>query len=161
MRKLLLCLGLVMLFAVPLLAGESAKPTNPAALPAMTWEKRDMKAIVRVFHEPITITASEDPAMTVTFRHSDHKGPSCVLCHHKVTANGERLTSCSAPGCHVLPGKSSDPTSLFQAFHSKGSERSCYGCHLEKRARFDGVKGCTTCHEQRVETVAKTTPQTK
>lgn len=156
MRKLLLCLGLITVLCSPLLAagdkGVDPSAPDPAALPDMTWEKRDMKAIVRVFKTPIILSATDDPDMNVKFRHTDHRGPNCALCHHKVTSTGERLVSCStAPDCHVLTGKSSDPKSLFQAFHSKDSERSCYACHLEKRALFKDVKGCTSCHKQLVE----------
>ena len=111
-------------------------------------EKRDLKAIERVFSTPLEMKDASDPEMDVVFRHTDHKGTPCAVCHHKVTPAGERYTSCaSAPGCHTADASRTDPFSWFQAYHNRESEHSCYACHYKRRAVFDGVKGCTTCHQ--------------
>lgn len=137
MRKLLLATGLVLGLCAPLAAGVGA------------GEKRDLKAIDKVFREPVNMNASADDKMHVLFRHSDHKGMQCEVCHHNVTPAGERYVACgSDAACHALEGKSVDLKSRFMAYHDRESDRSCYGCHFIEKARFDNVKGCTTCHQQ-------------
>lgn len=137
MRSLLLCLGLILGFIL-------------GVLPSLTLaeEKRDLKAIDKVFREPVILSSPESPAMHVAFRHTDHKGMRCAVCHHKVTPADERYTSCGADAaCHSISGRSVEAKSLFMAYHDRDSERSCYGCHFKEKARFNAVKGCTTCHE--------------
>lgn len=133
MRKILLSLGAVLALCAPLMAADTG---------------RDLKTIHKVFTGAVALDASADPAMHVTFRHDQHKTLRCEVCHHTI-AEGENYKSCSGEeGCHTITGVSTEQQSRFQAFHSPGNERSCYACHLQERARFDGVKGCTTCHAQ-------------
>lgn len=137
MRRVLLGLGLVLCLCGTLAAGE------------ITGEKRDLKAIDKVFREPVELSGSPDTAMHVFFRHSDHKNMPCAVCHHLVTPTGDRYTSCGGNvACHHIPGTSTDVRSRFMAFHDRDSERSCYGCHFKERGRFEDVKGCTVCHTQ-------------
>lgn len=129
---LLLSFGAALLLCMPLEAAESG---------------RDLNAIHKAFNEPINLNKSTDNSMHVLFQHDQHKSIRCAECHH-TTTSGAAYTSCSAePGCHNITGTSTDPLSRFQAFHSKENERSCYACHFAQRARFDDVKGCTTCHK--------------
>lgn len=133
--------------------GEKAEKGDTFDPPSPSGEKRDIAAIKRVFNNPVEIRATEDPSMSVSFLHTNHKGLNCAVCHHRLTATGDRYVSCgTAPDCHVGKGVSPRGRSLFQAMHRPTSEHSCYACHVQERARFDDVKGCTTCHAQLVAT---------
>ncbi len=74
----------------------------------------------------------------VGFDHEAHEqqAASCSTCHH------ERLTKCSE--CHTLAGSAEgDMVTLEEAYHRRGTEHSCVGCH-EKQTQ---VKDCAGCHD--------------
>ena len=36
--------------------------------------------------------------------------------------------------------------SLFMAYHSPDTDRSCYGCHRKLAGKYPNFKGCRPCH---------------
>ena len=102
-------------------------------------------------NSPIVIEGGESQRMTVVFNHKSHRniGVSCKNCHHE-TSGDTPFSSCRED-CHATPGaRERDPMSMFMAFHAKGTDRSCYGCHsrlaAESPAKYPQFKGCRPCH---------------
>ena len=100
---------------------------------------------------PILIEGGESSRMSVVFSHKTHKGKgfTCKQCHHE-SSSSTPYSSCTED-CHATPGaRERDPMSMFMAFHSKESDRSCYGCHnmlAEKHpGAYPSFKGCRPCH---------------
>lgn len=111
-------------------------------------QARSVKEMSQAIKEPIEIEASGSKRMNVMFPHTAHKGISCFHCHHEEGSDG-RYVACTE--CHATPGaRERDPMSMFMAFHSKNSDRSCLGCHkklaAENPGKFPQFKGCRPCH---------------
>jgi hypothetical protein len=107
--------------------------------------------------EVLTLTVEDTPDLSVKFSHDVHTAtigcdtchhlPRCAICHYKPTEKQSPWASCSSPGCHPDVGRSQDPHSRFMAFHTRESDRSCFGCHTA-RAEEQGVsQGCLPCHD--------------
>lgn len=97
--------------------------------------------------KPILMDYGPTPQLYVTFNHSSHKRVACRLCHHMPNEEGKRFVKCTIEPCHSLQGsRQRNPMSAFMAYHDRESDRSCYGCHLEKRARHPSFRGCQPCH---------------
>lgn len=82
--------------------------------------------------KPIELKSSEHKKMWVKFNHATHESVECDVCHHAAPSDAkDAYVSCGASEeCHSLKGtRERDPQSLFWAYHTKNSERSCYGCH--------------------------------
>lgn len=101
---------------------------------------------------PIEIEGGTSPLMTVVFEHKNHtgKGFSCTQCHH-IRVNNYAYTTCRSEGCHETPGaRDTDTMSMFAAFHSRETDRSCYGCHSKLSAenpdKYPSFQGCRPCH---------------
>ena len=118
-------------------------------------------------NNPIVIEGGTSPRMTVVFSHKTHrdKGFSCKTCHHESSADIP-YSSCREE-CHSTPGaRERDSMSMFMAFHAKGTDRSCYGCHtmLAEKApgAYPSFKGCRPCHSSKArEEVAASLKGTK
>lgn len=96
---------------------------------------------------PIFMDYGASPLLGVTFNHSSHKRVKCRTCHHMEDAQGQRYIKCTREECHSIKGGyKSNPMSAFMAYHALETERSCYGCHFEKRARHASFRGCQPCH---------------
>ena len=111
-------------------------------------QARTIKEMSQIIKNPIKIEGGNSDRMSVMFPHTAHKGISCIHCHHE-NPGDDRYVSCTE--CHATPGaRERDPMSMFMAFHSKNSDRSCYGCHSQKKAqdpaRYAKFKGCQPCH---------------
>ena len=92
--------------------------------------------------KPIELKSSEHKKMWVKFNHATHESVECDVCHHAAPSDAkDAYVSCGASEeCHSLKGtRERDPQSLFWAYHTKNSERSCYGCHT-------AMLGCRPCH---------------
>lgn len=97
--------------------------------------------------KPIVLDYDSGPRLAVVFNHDTHKSVQCRICHHIVAENGKRYVKCTREECHSLPGYTQrDPMSAFMAYHARGTDRSCYGCHLELRASHASFRGCQPCH---------------
>lgn len=97
--------------------------------------------------EPILLDYGASPRLAVTFNHNTHKTVKCRTCHHIVDEQGKRYVKCTQEGCHDLKGsKERNPMSAFMAYHAKGTDKSCYGCHRAERAKYPSFKGCQPCH---------------
>lgn len=98
-------------------------------------------------YKPILLDYGASPRLAVVFNHSTHKQVKCRTCHHMADERGQRFVKCTREECHSLKGsKQRDPMSAFMAYHAKGTDRSCYGCHLEERASHPSFRGCQPCH---------------
>ncbi len=108
----------------------------------------DFKDLTQTLKNPVLLHDGASPRMAVTFHHASHKGIKCGFCHHMKPEGAKRAyASCGAgEGCHVQMGKSKDSMSLFMAYHSKDSQRSCYGCHHTLAGKYPEFKGCRPCH---------------
>ena len=99
--------------------------------------------------KPMTIDGGTSERMSVVFNHTTHAKYKCALCHHE-SSGGDANVACAE--CHSTPGaRERDPMSMFMAFHSKGSDRSCVGCHTKAAqdapdAYAATFKGCRPCH---------------
>lgn len=72
--------------------------------------------------------------MFVTFNHSSHKGVKCRTCHHEGLPK-DRYASCTNEECHSIKGaRERDTMSLFMAYHSPDTDRSCYAATVSWRA---------------------------
>ena len=94
--------------------------------------------------KPIELKSSEHKKMWVKFDHATHESVECDVCHHAAPSDAkDAYVSCGASEeCHSLKGtRERDPQSLFWAYHTKNSERSCYGCHTAMLG-----PGCRPCH---------------
>lgn len=113
-------------------------------------QARDSKGIGSIKNSPILIEGGESERMSVIFSHSSHrdKGFNCKTCHHESSSNTP-YSSCRE--CHSTTGAGErDEMSMFMAFHAKGTDRSCYGCHNklaeQHPARYASFQGCKPCH---------------
>ena len=80
--------------------------------------------------KPLELKSSASQKMWVKFDHASHESIDCDVCHHAEPSEGSRYVSCGAnEECHSIKGKERDVQSQFWAYHTKSSERSCYGCH--------------------------------
>lgn len=96
--------------------------------------------------QPILLDYETLPLLAVTFNHSSHKQVACVLCHHKVTPDGDRYAPCTTDGCHSIPGaRERQQDSMFMAYHAD-KQRSCYGCHTREANTHPEFVGCRPCH---------------
>jgi hypothetical protein len=85
----------------------------------------------------------------VQFSHARHGAADvqCATCHHTWDGKSD-VQSCAAPGCHDQPGKKGE-TAFYAAFHAKGTDRSCVGCHKPlKKAGKAVPMSCGQCHEK-------------
>lgn len=97
--------------------------------------------------KPILIDYGASPRLAVVFNHDTHKSVKCRICHHIADEQGKRFIKCTQEGCHSIKGSyQREPMSAFMAFHARGMDRSCYGCHLEERATHPSFRGCQPCH---------------
>lgn len=113
-----------------------------------TAHAENFKAISESLKKPILLDDGESPRMNVTFQHSSHRGIKCSFCHHAAPSNGPVYSSCAGnEECHYLKGsKERDVQSVFMAYHSKDSERSCYSCHKKLASKYPAFRGCQPCH---------------
>ena len=125
---------------------------------AATWA---VAGDVKAPDKPIELKSSEHKKMWVKFNHASHESVECDVCHtprfhgwresvecdvchHAAPSDAkDAYVSCGASEeCHSLKGtRERDPQSLFWAYHTKSSERSCYGCHTTMLG-----PGCRPCH---------------
>lgn len=99
--------------------------------------------------KPIELKDAASPRMHVFFNHASHKKIECDFCHHAEPSDATSpYVSCGASEeCHYIKGrKERDVQSLFQAYHDKKAERSCYGCHRSLADKHPSFKGCRPCH---------------
>lgn len=97
--------------------------------------------------KPIDMNYGSSPRFAVIFNHSTHKTVKCRTCHHIATENGKRFVKCTIEACHSIPGaRQRDPLSMFMAYHARGTDRSCYGCHKAEAATHPQFVGCRPCH---------------
>lgn len=97
--------------------------------------------------EPILMDYGASPRLFVTFNHNTHKSVKCRTCHHIKDDEGMRYVKCTREECHSLKGsRQRDPMSAFMAYHARGTDRSCYGCHQQERSKYPSFKGCRPCH---------------
>lgn len=142
MKKEILTLAVACLLCAPAFAADKA-PEGVS----------DLKEVGKVIRNPLTIESTGgNSRMNVVFNHKSHKRVRCVTCHHAQPSDiNAKYVSCGASEeCHSTPrGSDGAAPSLFQAFHSKDSDHSCYGCHMKKREKYTGFqKGCLPCHEK-------------
>lgn len=99
-----------------------------------------------ILFNPIELRSGASERMHVIFRHSSHKDIKCQFCHH-ATPSDKPYVSCTTEGCHSLNGaRERDTMSVFMAYHSRESERSCYSCHKAQAAKHPEFTGCRPCH---------------
>lgn len=97
--------------------------------------------------KPILLDYGASPRLAVVFNHSTHKSVKCRTCHHIADAEGQRFVKCTREECHSLKGsRQRDPMSAFMAYHARGMDRSCYGCHQKERKQYPSFRGCKPCH---------------
>lgn len=97
--------------------------------------------------EPILLDYGASPRLAVEFNHDAHKSVKCRTCHHIKDAEGKRFVKCTREDCHSLKGsRQRDPMSEFMAYHARGTDKSCYGCHQMERAKYPSFRGCQPCH---------------
>lgn len=98
--------------------------------------------------KPILLDYGASPRLAVVFNHDTHKTVKCRVCHHIKDAEGQRFVKCTREECHSLKGaRQRDPMSAFMAYHAKGTDKSCYGCHNMERASYPSFRGCEPCHK--------------
>ena len=116
------------------------------------------KARMEAPKSSIILKAESSPRLSVTFNHSTHKDVKCDTCHHKPRCgichyapelSKSPAASCSTEGCHTIQGKSTDEQSRFMAFHTRDSQRSCFGCHRAAVSEHPDFKGCRPCHSDK------------
>lgn len=102
---------------------------------------------LKAIRKPIDMTYGASPRLAVVFNHSSHKNVKCRTCHHMANAEGKRFVNCTTNGCHSIPGaRQRSPESMFMAYHARGTDRSCYGCHKMEAATHPQFVGCRPCH---------------
>lgn len=112
-------------------------------------QARSIREMTQEIKQPMELKAGTSERMHVMFPHTAHRGVSCMQCHHEMGETG-RYVACTE--CHATPGaKERDPMSMYMAFHAKGTDRSCYGCHARMVEAYPakyGQKfaGCRPCH---------------
>ena len=122
--------------------------TSNAAPQAKDSSVDPVHEIGKRMKDPIGLKSSVSPLLNVTFNHNTHRSVPCRTCHHEEGSTGYYV-SCSE--CHQnTEPRSEDVDSTFQAFHAKGSDRSCYGCHTKmaeaRPADFPHFTNCRPCH---------------
>jgi hypothetical protein len=105
--------------------------------------------------DPMLLKAPEGVAMKqapVSFSHKSHAALECAACHHTWDGKGA-IGGCMDKGCHdlaeaVTPQEKKSPAFFYNAFHARGSQISCVGCHgeLKKAGQPTGPTGCQECH---------------
>lgn len=101
-----------------------------------------------VLKTPIELRSGASDHMHVIFRHTSHKGVKCAFCHH-ASPSDKPYVSCTTEECHSLKGaRERDTMSVFMAYHSRESERSCYSCHKARSAEHPEFTGCRPCHKE-------------
>ncbi|MFW6324771.1 MAG: cytochrome c3 family protein [Desulfovibrionales bacterium] len=102
-----------------------------------------------VLRAPEGVDAKQGP---VDFSHIAHEQLECGACHHTWDGEGP-IQGCMSQGCHDLidpksPQEKRDPAYYYTAFHARGSELSCVGCHtsMKRRGESFGPTGCQDCH---------------
>lgn len=104
-------------------------------------------ANLKTIRGPINMDYGASPRFAVVFNHDSHKDFKCRLCHHMKTEQGERFVNCTIEPCHSKAGaREREPTSMFMAYHARGMDRSCYGCHKMEAKTHPEFKGCRPCH---------------
>ena len=105
------------------------------AMLAVFWvydaQASELRKLGEIIKQPMTIEGGSSQLMNVTFTHKTHmgKGFGCATCHHEKSL-GSSFVSCRDESCHATPGaRERDTMSMFMAFHSGDTDRSCYGCH--------------------------------
>lgn len=121
-----------------------------AVLWAVAAQASEPKGVAKT-RRPIAIEGGTSPRMTVMFTHKTHTGSGikCQHCHHE--SSGTSPYSSCREACHSIPGaRERDPMSMFMAFHSGDTDRSCYGCHsslaLKDPQKYPDFYGCRPCH---------------
>ncbi len=138
MKKIIFgCVAVLGCFSLPALAGDTT-----------LFETRIDR------NKPMLMNGDAHPRMQVVFEHTKHKGMSCLVCHHALTAEDNAIVSCShEEGCHAnRDRRSRDILSRFRAVHTTQSPRSCLGCHSEDPARRPF--GCRDCHDGALQRIA-------
>ncbi|WP_300848284.1 cytochrome c3 family protein, partial [uncultured Bilophila sp.] len=123
MKKKLLTLAVACLLCLPAFAADDQKEPEGIS---------DIQEIGKVIRNPLTLEASRNPKMNVVFNHATHKRVRCQTCHHEQPSDiSAKYVGCGASEeCHYIKGsKERDVQSLFWAYHTKNTERSCYGWH--------------------------------
>lgn len=129
---LLAVLALCVTVSVQANAADKAQATDP------------VQEIGKRMKDPIVLESGISPLLNVTFNHNTHRSVPCRTCHHEEGSTGYYV-SCTE--CHQITDPRSDaPESTFQAFHAKGTDRSCYGCHTQMaEARPQDLPHFTNC----------------
>lgn len=93
---------------------------------------------------PEGATATKSP---VAFSHTGHAALDCQACHHKWDG-ASPVQGCATDGCHTDVAAKKGDDSFYMAFHDRGSETSCVGCHfaLKKAGSPTGPVSCNDCH---------------
>jgi hypothetical protein len=119
-----------------------AKPQQKAAAQALPADPMLLKA-------PEGVAMKQAP---VSFSHKSHSALGCAACHHTWDGKGA-IGGCMDKGCHdlteaVTPQEKKSPAFFYNAFHARGSQTSCVGCHgeLKKAGQPTGPTGCQECH---------------
>jgi outer membrane biosynthesis protein TonB len=134
---------------------EPKPQAQPKPEPETTAQVEEKPSAVAVPADPMLLTAPEGTVMKqapVAFSHKRHSALECTACHHTWDGQGA-IGGCMDQGCHDLtdaktPQERKDPTYFYNAFHSRGSEISCVGCHgeMRKAGQPTGPVGCQECH---------------
>ena len=113
---------------------------------AVQAQAQETRGNLNTIKKPIELNDGTSKRMYVMFRHSSHKDVKCRTCHHEGLP-GNRYASCTNEDCHSIKGaRERDPMSLFMAYHSPDTDRSCYGCHRKLAGKYPNFKGCRPCH---------------
>ncbi len=120
------------------------------SIAAPTVQAADFKDLSRTLKTPITLGGEEKPDLRVVFNHASHKGIKCGFCHHARPEEGPAYAACGGnEACHSVKTKNkNDVQSLFWAYHTKDSQRSCYGCHFKQAEKNANLRGCRPCHSK-------------
>lgn len=112
---------------------------------ALAQEEPARKGVLK---SPIELRSGSSDRMHVIFRHTSHKSVACRFCHH-ASPSDKPYVSCTTEECHSLNGaRERDTMSVFMAYHSRESERSCYSCHKARAAAHPEFTGCRPCHKE-------------
>ncbi|HIW01601.1 MAG TPA: cytochrome c3 family protein [Candidatus Desulfovibrio intestinipullorum] len=140
MKKLFLILAAVSFLVAGTMQTDAQAAADTATDP--------VKEIAQGMRKPIVLKSGVSPLLNVTFNHRTHMNVPCRTCHHAEGSTGYYV-SCNE--CHQIEdARSTEVESRFQAFHAKGTDRSCYGCHTrmaEARPQdFPHFTNCRPCH---------------
>lgn len=87
--------------------------------------------------DSIVITTEQAALEGVPFNHQSHEEytAACRTCHHN--------TMMSCESCHTVPGsEQGGMVTLASAYHQEKTDRSCAGCHNDRKKATD----CAGCH---------------